>query len=101
VPTGNTNFQFVAADLHFKSTVYDWLVVAGQNKAKFKGEGTINGAGSYKFMLTAVDNGSTGDTFRVRIWDDTGVVYDNKLGTSDDSYDGTVISGGNIKVHKN
>jgi hypothetical protein len=100
-PTGNTTFQFKAGDLHFQSTDYDWLVVAGQNKAKYKGEGTINDSGSYKFMLTAVDNGSSGDTFRLRIWDDDGDVYDNKMGTSDDSYDGTVISGGNIKVHKN
>ena len=35
VPTGNTEFQFKAGDLKFKSYVYEWLVIAGK-KAKFK-----------------------------------------------------------------
>jgi hypothetical protein len=44
----------------------------------------------------------TPDTFRIKIWDkaDDTVVYDNKLGASDDGYDGTELGGGNIKVHK-
>jgi hypothetical protein len=28
------------------------------------------------------------------------VVYDNKMGSDDDGYDGTEIGGGNIKIHK-
>jgi hypothetical protein len=75
-------------------------VVAGQDKAKYKGAGTINGEGNYGFMLTAID-GSPG-TFRIKIWDkDNGdtVVYDNQMGEPDDGYDGTEIGGGNIKVH--
>ncbi len=102
-PSGNTEFQFKAGDLNFHSVSYDWLVIAGQDKAKYKGTGTINGAGNYGFMLTAVDNGNIGDTFRIKIWDkDAGdaVVYDNKLGSGDDDYDGTAIGGGSIKVHK-
>ncbi len=102
VPTGSTEFQFKAGDLNFHSGSYDWLVIAGQDKAKYKGTGTINGTGNYGFMLTAVDNGNSGDTFRIKIWDkDNGdaVVYDNKSNSGDDDYDGTVISGGNIKVH--
>ena len=56
-------------------------------------------------MLTVADNGNSGDTFRIKIWDkDNGdtVVYDNKVGGGgDDGYvGGTVIGGGNIKVHK-
>jgi hypothetical protein len=35
VPTGNTNFQFKAGGLRFKSSSYDWLVVSGQDKAKY------------------------------------------------------------------
>lgn len=101
VPEGNTNFQFQAGKLHFQSTSYDWLVVAGQDKAKYKGTGTINGAGSYRFMLTVIDNGNSGDKFHIKIWDDNGVVYDNAASSGDDDYDGTVIGGGNIKVHKN
>src|SRR5665647_1838846 len=40
-PTGNTEFQFKVANLNFKSTSYDWLVIAGA-KAQYKGTGTIN-----------------------------------------------------------
>lgn len=105
-PTGQTEFQFKAGDLNFHSSSYDWLVVAGA-RAKYKGVGTINGSGNYGFMLTATDAALTPSTdvdlFRIMIWDkDNGdtVVYDNKMGESDDSYAGTAIGGGNIKIHK-
>ena len=105
VPTGNTNFQFKAGDLHFHSSSYQWLVIAGA-RAKYKGVGTINGEGNYGFMLTATDAELTSSTdvdlFRIKIWDrDNGdvVVYDNQMGSDDDGYDGTEIGGGNIKVH--
>ena len=42
------------------------------------------------------------DLFRIKIWDkdnNDSLVYDNKIGASDDSYADTPISGGNIKVH--
>jgi hypothetical protein len=77
-------------------------VIAGQNKAKYKGVGTINGGGNCGFMLTAVDGSP--DIFRIKNWDkDAGdvVAYDTKMGVDDDSYDGTALGGGNIKVHKN
>lgn len=102
VPTGQTEFHFKAGDLNFHSSSYEWLVVAGQDKAKYKGTGTINGSGNYGFMLTAVDNGNRGDTFRIKLWNkDNGdtVVYDNQNHAGDDDYDGTVIGGGNIVVH--
>ena len=95
VPTGETEFQFKAGELNFHSENYDWLVVAGA-KAQFKGTGTINEAGDYGFMLTAIDGEvkSTGDPdiFRIKIWDKvTGaIVYDNQderagFGRPDDS----------------
>jgi len=105
VPTGKTEFQFKAGDLNFQSSSYDWLVIAGA-RAKYKGLGTINGAGNYGFMLTATDAELTSSTdvdlFRIKIWDrDTDeVVYDNKMGADDDGYAGTEIGGGNIKIHK-
>jgi hypothetical protein len=50
-----------------------WLVIAGAY-AKYKGVGTINGEGSYRFMITATDGdllgGGKADEFRIRIWDD-------------------------------
>lgn len=98
-PTGNTEFQFRVADLNFHSESYDWLVVAG-SQAKYKGTGTINGAGNYGFMLSAVDGGST-DKFRIKVWDkDTGkTVYDNEIKAAEDAEPLTVIGGGSIVIH--
>jgi uncharacterized protein len=93
IPEGNTEFQFKAGDLNFKSTSYEWLVVAG-SKAQFKGVGTINGAGEYKFILTAVDGGP--DTFRIKIWYSAAsgdvTIYDNGPDQP--------IANGSIIVHK-
>ena len=105
VPVGNTEFQFHVANFRFKSTVYEWLVVAGA-KAQFKGSGTVNGAGDYGFMLTAIDgqvNGGGGvDKFRIKIWDkSTGaIVYDNQMGESDTADPVTAVMGGSIVIHK-
>ncbi|HEY0867458.1 MAG TPA: PKD domain-containing protein, partial [Fimbriimonas sp.] len=104
VPTGNTEFQFKAGDLNFKSSSYEWLVVAGA-KAQFKGAGTINGGGNYGFLLTAIDgqlNGGGGlDKFRIKIWDrSTGAtVYDNNIGAADSADPSTAIGGGSIVIH--
>ena len=101
--TGNTEFQFKAGDLNFKSTSYQWLVVAG-TRAQFKGVGTINGQGNYGFLLTAIDGDTKKgipDTFRIKIWDvvsgDT--VYDNQMGEDENSNASTEIGGGSIVVH--
>jgi hypothetical protein len=99
VPTGNTEFQFHAANMNFKSTSYDWLVIAGM-KAQYKGTGTINGVGEYKFMLTAIDGSP--DKFRIKIWDKASgeVIYDNQLGAVDTADPTTAIQGGSIVIHK-
>jgi choice-of-anchor C domain-containing protein len=104
VPTGETEFQFQVADFNFHSSSYDWLVVAGE-KAKFKGEGTVNGAGRYGFMLTATDGKTSGDVdrFRIKIWNKDAadaVVYDNQPAEDDDSYAGTALGGGQVIIHK-
>jgi PKD repeat protein len=104
-PSGQTNFQFQVADLHFHSEVYEWLVIAGA-RAKFKGTGTINGDGNYGFMLSGVDENLTTSTdvdlFRIKIWDKDNadaVVYDNQMEDLDDADLTTAIAGGNIKIH--
>ncbi|MCH8984434.1 MAG: PKD domain-containing protein [Acidobacteria bacterium] len=105
VPTGQAEFQFKAGNLNFHSTEYEWLVVAGAS-AKFKGSGSINGAGDFGFLLTAIDgqiNGGGGvDKFRIKIVDKTSdvVVYDNKRGEADDSDAATALGGGSIIIHK-
>ncbi len=97
VPDGSTNFVFQAGDLHFHSSSYDWLVVTGSDYAMFKGTGTINDSGEYKFRIWAGDGGKGGeDTFRIKIWEEgedsiEDVVYDN--GTDQ------VIDSGSIIIH--
>jgi hypothetical protein len=98
-PSGNTEFQFQAADLNFHSDSYDWLVVNQSSyRAQFKGTGTINGQssqnGDYKFQLWATDGAP--DKFRIKIWWETAggvetVVYDNGVDQT--------IGGGSIVVH--
>ncbi len=105
IPTGQTEFQFKVADLNFHSDSYEWLVVAGA-KAKYKGTGTINGEGEYKFMLTAIDAdihpSFEVDRFRIKIWYEVNgienVVYDNALGNDSDLAT-TEIGGGSIVIH--
>jgi hypothetical protein len=95
IPTGNTEFQFKTANFNFHSDSYDWLVVTGSDYAKFKGSGTINGMGDYKFMVWAGDGEP--DTFRIKIWEEDllgneTVIYDNGMDQA--------IGGGSIVVHK-
>jgi Tol biopolymer transport system component len=105
LPSGKTEFQFKAGGLSFRSTAYDWLVIAGA-KAQFKGTGTINGSGDYGFLLTVTDNQTSGggnvDKFRIKIWDrETGtVIYDNQLGADQTADPSTAIGGGAIVIHK-
>jgi hypothetical protein len=108
VPTGETEFQFHMASLNFHSDAYQWLVISGP-KAQYKGTGTINGAGTYGFLLTATDGQVSGgggvDKFRIKIWDinNSGtIVYDNVMGASNDiDYaNPQTISSGSIVIHK-
>lgn len=102
-PDGNTEFQFQAGGLNFKSATYSWLVVAG-TKAQYKGAGTINGASGYSFLLTAIDGDSKGnpDAFRMKIWNTASgvIVYDNQPGSLDDSDSATTLGGGSIVIHQ-
>ncbi len=94
VPTGQTEFQFQTAGLNFHSSSYQWLVVTGNNYAKFKGSGTINGEGDFKFMLWAGDNEP--DTFRIKIWEED--EFDNEIDIYDNGFD-LEIGGGAIVIH--
>ncbi|MGD2253679.1 MAG: BMP family ABC transporter substrate-binding protein [Anaerolineales bacterium] len=104
-PEGVTQFQFRVADLNFHSEAYDWLVIGGM-RAQYKGTGTINGEGAYRFILTAIDgdlHANDGvDRFRIKIWDPATeeMIYDNQLGDLDDADPVTVLSGGSIVIHR-
>jgi len=69
----------------------------------FKGTGTINDEGTYKFIISAIDGKDAGtpDTFRIKIWDaaDGTVIYDNQIGATDDSNPVMELGGGSITVH--
>ena len=103
-PSGDTQFHFQTANLRFKSTGYEWLVVSGA-RAQFKGEGAVNGQPGYRFMLTAIDGDVPGgngiDRFRIRIWSDSnGLLYDNQLNDVAPDELTTALAGGSIVIHK-
>ena len=105
IPNGNTEFKFQSGIMNFKSSNYEWLVVSG-SKAQFKGTGSINGNGSYGFLLSAVDGNlgspATADLFRIKIWDknnNDAIIYDNQYGATDNSVLTTQIGGGSIIIH--
>ena len=73
----------------------------------YKGIGTVNGAGNYGFMLSAIDEKLTPSTdvdmFRIKIWEkdnSEAIVYDNQMGDDDDADPATGIEGGSIVIHK-
>ncbi|MBL8291333.1 MAG: VCBS repeat-containing protein [Bryobacterales bacterium] len=102
-PSGNTQFQFQAAGLSFKSTAYEWLVVAGA-RAQYKGTGKVNGIDGHSFMVTAIDGdlpgGGGADRIRIKITGPSGVVYDNKPNANDSSDPDTSVMGGSIVIHR-
>jgi hypothetical protein len=103
---GNTEFQFTAGNLNFKSSNYSagTLVISGA-KATFRGTGTINGTGTYSFMVSGIDGTVTGgggvDKFRIKIWGSNGVVYDNNMGNDENGVPTTALGGGSIVIHDN
>ncbi len=97
-PSGDVEFEIRAGDLHFHSTSFEWMVVAGAT-ARVKGSGTINGAGDYEFLVTVIDGG--GDRIRVQIRQRSGgVVYDTQIGAADGAEPVMGIGGGDIRIHR-
>jgi hypothetical protein len=98
-PQGQTVLQFKATHRTFRSTGLDWLVVSGDT-AWYEGTGTINGAGSYGFLVSASGGGSGAGKVRIRIWDEaTGaVVYDSQPGAPIGAAPATPISRGRIAM---
>jgi hypothetical protein len=99
VPQGQTVLQFKATHRTFRSNGLDWLVVSG-GTAWYEGTGTINGAGSYGFLVAADGGGSGAGKVRIRIWDEaTGtVVYDSQPGAPINAAPTTAIGHGRITL---
>ncbi len=108
VPEGETEFQFKAGDINFHSSVQDAgsLVISGGRKATYRGTGTVNGVSGYRFVLIAYDGDQPGgggiDRFRIKITQGGSVIYDNRMGVSEDLdiADPTALGGGSIVIHK-
>jgi hypothetical protein len=104
-PDGNTQIQLKGPKFNFSSSAYQWLVVTG-GRAEYMGTGTINGSGTYGFLLTAVDGGFNGgagaDKIRVKVWNllTGAVVYDTQMGAPDGAEPSTVLGAGSIAIHK-
>ncbi|GAA4426893.1 hypothetical protein GCM10023188_09430 [Pontibacter saemangeumensis] len=111
---GNTEFNFRAGEMNFKSSSYNQemkLVITEAGKIMYKGWGTINGNGNYEFTLTAYDEqykikeNTAIDRLRMQIWDlddERKKVYDNML-SGDEFADPilmTAIGDGAIMIHK-
>jgi hypothetical protein len=80
-PVGTTVFNFSAPGLLFISNATAWLVVTNSNtQAYLAGTGTV-GVNPYNFLVSAIDGSP--DRVRVKIWDGSGVLYDNQPGAPD------------------
>jgi N-acetylneuraminic acid mutarotase len=100
-PTGQFKWNLASTNQEFESTSYNWLVVTG-DKALLKGTGTINGSGTYTFLVSAIDGSLTNSAnlFRLQIKDLSNiVVYDSQPGAPDLADPTTPLSSGLIKVH--
>ena len=99
--TGEAEFYFQLGDFRFHASSYDVLTI-GRGTALYRGQGTINGAGSYGFALSAVSGQVTGDgvgRLRLRITDGAGgVVYDNEPGAADAAPATTAVADGDITI---
>jgi len=107
IPDGNTQFQFNAGDINFRSSKYDDMrLVIAHFKANYTGTGTNNGEGYFGFLVSAIDGKIKGDAidkFRIKIWDKNRggqVIYDNNCVDNDDNSDPAIaIDGGSIIIH--
>jgi hypothetical protein len=105
VPVGNTQLKFGAAQITFKSSSYDWLIVNGAS-ATYKGSGTINGAGEYEFKVWVVDGAAASQTVpdlvRIKIWEKQSgaTIYDTQAMDPESASPVTEVASGNITVIK-
>jgi hypothetical protein len=96
IPDGNLEFQFQAGNLNFKSSSMEWLVVTGQPRAIFRGEGTINATTVCKFEVDAWDASFAPDgvdAFGLKIFACTG-------GGDRYSLPATPLTKGSIIIHQ-
>ncbi len=77
---GVVKIKFPAANINFTGNSLECLLVEN-NVITIRGNGKNSGQGSYGFLITAIDNGSSGDLIKFTIWDKLEgdkVIYDNQ-----------------------
>ena len=89
-PSGSTTFHVNDGDFKFRSVSYLWLAVNhNDGTAIYMGRGIANGQPA-NFMVWVGDDP---DTFRIKIWAETGIpLYDNGSNQA--------LGGGSIVIHK-
>lgn len=102
---GNLVFTLRAANLNFRSTAGEWLIITADDQAFWKGSGTLNGRSDHSFQVSVVDAKKEGrdfsDRIRMQIWDRSGeLVYDNQRGAARNAEATMPIGGGAIVIHK-
>jgi hypothetical protein len=86
-------------------TSFAWLSISG-SKLQLSGRGTINGAGSYAFLLSGIDGKIDGkklpDKLRIKIWDPvTGrIIYDSQMDAPINAAPAVALSGGTINIKR-
>ncbi len=98
MPVGMRQFSmdFKAANLSFNATTISSLVISNE-KATLRGIGTVNGIGTYDFLVVGVDRGG----IRFKITDSSSnnaIVYDTQVGDSDIVNPTTPVTG-SVIVH--
>ena len=95
-PTGKASMEFKAANFEFESTSVT-ILVTSNGKATLRGTGTVNGAGSYTFLATGIDDAN--DTIRFQIKDSSNtIVYDSQQGATDTTNPTASVTG-QVIVH--
>ncbi len=101
-PYGFLFLRLRPAKLDFRGLTCESVVING-TQVLMRGSGTVNGAGSYGFLLSGLDrgNGTVKDKLRIKIWDKAAgnqVVYDNQPGAADGAAPTVELSAGGIQI---
>jgi hypothetical protein len=100
VPVGNRQFtmDFQAGNLAFNATTVSSLVIA-DGVGTLRGSGTVNGQGSYAFLVVGSE---AANTIRMKITDisnNNAVVYDTQMGAAETASPTTPVTAGNVLTH--
>jgi hypothetical protein len=71
VPEGDLTFRYAVGTFELTVSAFQWLVITGEDLARFQGLATVTGqTGQYPFLIEARDLDKTGGKDRVviKIW---------------------------------